>query len=273
MQRVDDTAGDERGVPGLYLAGRPAGGAARPAGPEAADDAQTGPGAEAAGPASRAGHLPQDRHQAILEATKQVGSLLKRQNHRFALAGSVAVYAHGGAARLQHDADFCIRREDADAVAATLTEAGLIVFEPPEDWLWKAKCLGQDIDLLFELAHEPVTAQVLDRAQELPVDSVLMPVLAPTDLLRSLLASFSEHHCDFGAVLPIARALREKVDWDRVRADCRETPMPAAFLYLLERLRVIAPEGQESPDSHGSPVSQESPIGQGIPEHPEGEQS
>ncbi len=188
----------------------------------------------------------QDRQQAILEAAKQVGSLLKRQGHRFALAGSVAVYAHGGSGRLQHDADFCVRREDADAVVATLEEAGLDVVEPPEDWLWKTRCLGQDIDLLFELAHEPVTAEVLERAVELPLDSVHMPVLAATDLVRSLLASFSEHHCDFGAVLPIARALREKVDWERIREDCGDAPMPEAFLYLLERLQVIPPGGERS---------------------------
>jgi hypothetical protein len=189
---------------------------------------------------------PHDRHQAILEAAKQVGSLLKRQEHRFALAGSVAVYAHGGSARLQHDADFCVRREDAGAVAATLEEAGLTVVEPPEDWLWKTRCLGEDIDLLFELAHQPVTSEVLERAVELPLDSVRMPVLAATDLVWSLLASFSEHHCDFGAALPIARALREKVDWERIREDCVDAPMPEAFLYLLERLRVIPPAGGPS---------------------------
>ncbi|MET7488494.1 nucleotidyltransferase family protein [Streptomyces sp. NPDC005538] len=184
---------------------------------------------------------PPDLHQAILEAAKQVGSLLKRDGHRFALAGSAAVYAHGGPRRLGHDADFCVRREDAEAVAATLTEAGLTVVEPPEDWLWKAKCLDQDIDLLFEMAHRPVTSELLGRAVELPLDSVHMPVLDATDLLWSLLASFSEHHCDFGAVLPIARELREKVDWGRIRADCADEPMPEAFLYLLERLRVITP--------------------------------
>ncbi|WP_320783758.1 hypothetical protein [Streptomyces sp. CRN 30] len=185
--------------------------------------------------------LPRDRNQAILEAAKQVGALLKRQGHPFALAGSVAVYAHGGSGNLQHDADFCVRPEDAEAVAATLQEAGLLVYTPPEDWLIKAKCLGQDVDVIFELAHQPVTLEMLDRAEELPVDSVRMPVLAPTDLMRSLLGAFSEHYCDFGSVLPIARALREKIDWAEVRRDCGAAPMPAAFLFLLERLDVIAP--------------------------------
>ncbi|MFF0363446.1 nucleotidyltransferase family protein [Streptomyces fungicidicus] len=183
--------------------------------------------------------LPRDRNQAILEAAKQVGAVLKRGGHLFALAGSVAVHAHGGSGNLQHDVDFCVRPEDAEPVAATLRDAGLTVYAPPEDWLLKATCFGQDVDLIFELAHRPVSAEMLRRARELPVESVRMPVLAPTDLLSGLVAAFSEHHCDFGAVLPIARALREKVDWEQVRRDCGDEPMPAAFFFLLERLNVI----------------------------------
>lgn len=184
---------------------------------------------------------PRDRSQAILEAAKQIGALLKREGHMFALAGSVAVYAHGGSGHFQHDADFCVRRSDAEAVVDTLTEAGLTVRTPPEDWLMKTTCLGQDVDILFELAHRPVTTDILSRAQELPVDSVLMPVLAPTDLMRGLIEPFSEHYCDFGPVLAAARALREKVDWEDVRRSCGDEPMPAAFFFLLERLNVIAP--------------------------------
>ncbi|PZH05429.1 hypothetical protein C1I97_18930 [Streptomyces sp. NTH33] len=211
------------GSPGLRLAaGR--GGQPSPHGPEPQDR-----------------HLPHDRNQAILEAAKQVGALLKRKGHAFALAGSVAAYAHGGSENLQHDADFCVRPADAEEVADTLREGGLTVHAPPEDWLIKAKCFDQDVDIIFELAHQPVSLEMLERAEELPVDSVRMPVLSPTDLLWSLVGAFSEHHCDFGAVLPVARALREKVDWDRVRRDCGDEPMPAAFFFLLERLNVISP--------------------------------
>ncbi|CAM5421675.1 Nucleotidyltransferase family protein OS=Streptomyces tendae OX=1932 GN=GUR47_22515 PE=4 SV=1 [Streptomyces tendae] len=205
------------------------------------------PAAGEAGPVTRheAPHedLPLDRNQAILQAAKQVGSILKKAEHPFALAGSVAVYAHGGTQNLQHDVDFCIRPEDADAVAATLRAAGLVVYTPPEDWLLKADCLGQQVDLIFEMAHDPVTTELLARAQDLSVDSVLMPVLSPTDLLRGLLAAFSEHHCDFGAVLPIARTLREKIDWEALRRECGEEPMPAAFFFILERLEIVPPSG------------------------------
>ncbi|MET9776529.1 hypothetical protein ABZ023_20070 [Streptomyces sp. NPDC006367] len=187
------------------------------------------------------GELPVDLNQAILQTAKQVGAILKKAGHPFALAGSVAVYAHGCTQNLRHDVDFCIRPDDAEAVAGTLRKAGVEVRTPPEDWLLKADCLGQQVDLIFELAHRPVTSRMLERAEELSVDSVLMPVLSPTDLLRGLLASFSEHHCDFGAVLPVARTLREKVDWDELRHDCGDAPLPAAFFYVLERLEIISP--------------------------------
>lgn len=208
----------------------------------------SGPAPVPAGPVPhpQAQDLPQDRSQAILEAAKRVGTVLKKKGHPFALAGSVAVYAHGGSRHLQHDADFCILPEDAEAVAATLREAGLGVRTPPEDWLLKTTCFDQDVDLIFELARRPVGPELLERAQQLPVDSVRMPVLAPTDLMRSLVAVFSEHHCDFGSVLPVARALREKVDWEELRRTCGDEPMPAAFLFLLERLHVIEP-GKEQP--------------------------
>lgn len=187
-----------------------------------------------------AGALPLDRTQAILETTKQVGALLKTAGHPFALAGGVAAYVHGAAATLRHDADFCVLPADADAVAATLRRAGVHVFTPPEDWLLKARCLGQDVDLIFAPSRRPVTAELLEAATVLPVDSVHMPVLSATDLLIGLLEAFSEHHCDFGAVLPIARALREKIDWPRVRRVCGARPMATAFLFLLQELGVVA---------------------------------
>lgn len=188
-----------------------------------------------------------DRMQAILEATKQVAGLLKAAGHPFALAGGVAAYAHGNMARLEHDADFCVLPEDAGAVAGTLRKAGIPVYDPPEDWLFKARCRGQDVDLIYELKQQPVTRELLDRAEILPVDSVVMPVLAPTDLLIGLLNALSEHHCDFSGVLPLARTLREKIDWNRVRRVCGDAPMPDAFLFLLERLGVIAPRGPGTP--------------------------
>ncbi|MER7540903.1 nucleotidyltransferase family protein [Streptomyces sp. NPDC097704] len=189
--------------------------------------------------------LPPDHTQAILETTKEVGAVLKASGRPFALVGSVAAYAHGIPVRLQHDTDFALLREDADVVTESLRERGVQIVEPPEDWLVKARAGGEEIDLIFSLAGRPVTAELLARAQTLPVDSVHMPVLAPTDLMTCRLLALSEHHCDFGPLLPMARGLRERIEWEQVREAVVGAPMGEAFLYLLELLDVL-------PRRHGS---------------------
>ncbi|NML51778.1 hypothetical protein HHL19_22790 [Streptomyces sp. R302] len=221
-------------------------------GDTAADDRRhTGP----AGFAARTdrGHrrrdLPADHTQAILEVTKEVAGVLKSSGCPFALVGSVAAYAHGIPVRLQHDVDFAVRREDAEQVTPLLGEHGIEIVEPPEDWLVKGRRNGEQIDLIFALAGRPVTTELLRRAETLPVDSVHMPVIHPTDLMVGRMAAFSEHHCDFGTLLPVARGLRERVDWDRVREESGDKPMAAAFLYLLERLDVVP----SRPDDGGEP--------------------
>ncbi|MEU3298978.1 nucleotidyltransferase family protein [Streptomyces sp. NPDC006678] len=216
----------------LHLAGA-AGGPTHAAGGSAAHGAAHG---QAHGATD---DLPKDHTQAILETTKQVAALLKEAGCPFALAGSVAAHAHGVPAVLQHDTDFCIRREDVDEVVGTLGDGGIEIVAAPEDWLVKARAGGEQIDLIFELSHRRVTDELLARATVLPVDSVRMPVLAPYDLLSSRLAALTEQHCDFGPVLTIARTLRERIDWGTLRAEHRDEPFAEAFLCLLERLGVI----------------------------------
>lgn len=185
------------------------------------------------------GQLPKDHTQAILEATKRVAALLKQSGQPFALAGSVAAFAHGVPATFQHDTDFCVRPEDADSVIAALEAGGIAMRRAPEDWLVKGRSGGEEIDLIFELARRPVSAELLERATVKAVDSVWMPVLAPTDLMDSRLAALCEHYCDFGDLLPMARMLREQIDWERLDRVHRAAPLADAFFYLLERLHVI----------------------------------
>ncbi|MEU2237821.1 nucleotidyltransferase family protein [Streptomyces sp. NPDC018338] len=195
------------------------------------------------------GPLPKDHTQAILEVTKHVAALLKRTGKPFALAGSVAAFAHGLPARFQHDTDFCVRPEDADAAIKALEGGGIAMRRAPEDWLVKGRSGGEEIDLIFELARRPVSTELLGRASVKAVDSVWMPVLSPTDLMESRLAALCEHYCDFGDLLPMARMLREQIDWDRLDRDHRAAPLPDAFLHLLESLRVIDRRpGDEGPD-------------------------
>ncbi|RSS82530.1 hypothetical protein EF903_27115 [Streptomyces sp. WAC05292] len=192
-------------------------------------------------PTTETGELPQDHTGAILEVTKRVASLLKASGRPFALAGSVAAFAHGAPARFQHDTDFCVRPEDAEEVVAALRKGGIEMRESSEDWLVKGSADGEQIDLIFELARRPVGADLLARAEVRSVASVYMPVLAPTDLMDGRLAALTEHYCDFGDLLPIARVLRERIDWVRLDREYRDIPLADAFLYLLERLDIIEP--------------------------------
>lgn len=205
-------------------------------------------------PSPRGRALPADHTQAILEATKEVGAVLKKSGCPFAVVGSVAAYAHGIPVPLQHDTDFALRREDGETVTGLLRERGVEIVDPPEDWLVKARSGGEEIDLIFSLAGRRVTGELLERAWTLPVDSVHMPVIAPTDLMECRLAALSEHHCDFGALLPVARGLRERVDWAQVREATCDRPMAMAFLYLLELLDVIPAAGRrgEQPQARTS---------------------
>ncbi len=66
-----------------------------------------------------------------------------------------------------------------------------------------------------------------------------MRVLAPTDVLATKLLALKEHEVDYDSVLEIARALREQIDWDVLRASGRRaSPYAKAFFTLVDELGV-----------------------------------
>lgn len=67
-----------------------------------------------------------------------------------------------------------------------------------------------------------------------------MPVLEATELVIHKLASLDEHYCDLAAVLPVLRALREQVDWERTQRETDDNPFAAAVLFLLRRLDIVS---------------------------------
>jgi hypothetical protein len=69
-------------------------------------------------------------------------------------------------------------------------------------------------------------------------------VVSATQLMIHKLLSYTQHYCDFATGLPIARSLREQIDWDRVRGETAKSPYAEAFLVLLDRLDVVAQPGE-----------------------------
>ena len=180
----------------------------------------------------------------VRELLKRTAVALKQADVPFALCGGYAAWVRG-APEPVHDADFLVTAADADRAGKALAEAGLEVVEPAEDWLIKVVGEQAFIDVLWRTCGKSVELDLVERAEVLPVLSVQMPVLAATDIVTTKLLALDEHYCDFARDLPVARALREQVDWDVVRRDVAENDFAVVFLILLERLGIIdGPDGE-----------------------------
>ena len=177
------------------------------------------------------------RNDELRDALKRAASAFKAQGPEFALAGSYALWVHG-APEPVHDVDFVVAEDDADTAAKALEEAGFSIDRPPEDWLFKA-CTGNVVvDVLHRLNGVPVEAATIAGADLVEVLAIAMPVLTPTHVVAETLSSLNEHHCDFAALLPGVRAVREQVNWDQVRKSTADNDFAAAFLFLTDRLGI-----------------------------------
>jgi hypothetical protein len=192
--------------------------------------------------------MSEDGRDGLREALKRTAVALKESGVPFALAGGYAAWARGGP-EPEHDVDFVIAEDDAAVVADSLAKRDLRVVQPPEDWLFKVFTDDAMVDVVFRLSGSVVHRATLERADELEVLSVRMPVMSATDVVVGKLNAMDEHQCDLAPHLAVARSLREQVDWDRVRSETGDNPFAAALLLLLERLGIIAPDVGALPTS------------------------
>ena len=174
----------------------------------------------------------------LITTLKRVASVLKGAGIPFALAGGFAAYARGGTSS-DHDVDFLLRERDVDQALDALAEVGFRTVRPPEDWLVKVYDDDLMVDLIFRPVDNPVTDETLADSDPISVSAILMPVISATVLMEHKLLTFGQHYCDFAKALPLARSLREQIDWRRVRKATEESPYAQAFLVLLQKLDVI----------------------------------
>jgi len=181
---------------------------------------------------------------AIESSLKKAVAALREADVPFLLAGGLAVWARGGP-EVRHDLDFVIRPEDADRALAVLADAGMELEKPPEEWLHKAWDGDVLIDLIFAPRGLEVTDEVIERGELLHVVGITIPVMAIEDVLATKLMALHEHELDYTAVLRIARAVREQIDWQSLRTRTRSSPYAAAFFVMCEELGIVPI------DSHG----------------------
>ncbi|XVV14033.1 nucleotidyltransferase [Actinoplanes sp. CA-131856] len=182
--------------------------------------------------------MPHQVDEGLATTLKKVASTLKAAGIPFALGGSFAVWAHGGHSS-DHDVDFLLREQDKEQALAELAKAGFRTEQPPEDWLVKVYDEDRMVDLIYRPVETPVTDETLRDTEQISVEAIYMPVLSASQLMIHKLLSYSQHYCDFATGLPVARSLREQIDWDRVRRETSKSPYAEAFLILLDRLDVV----------------------------------
>ena len=172
------------------------------------------------------------------ESLKKAVAALREAGVPFLLGGSLAVWARGGP-ETHHDLDFVIKPEDADRALQVLADAGMRVEKPPEEWLHKAWDGDVLIDLIFAPRGLDVTDEVIERGELLHVIGISIPVMAIEDVLATKLMALDEHRLDYTSVLGIARAVREQIDWEALRARTVESPYAKAFFTLCEELDIV----------------------------------
>jgi Uncharacterised nucleotidyltransferase len=182
---------------------------------------------------------PPAETELIVATLRKAAAALRDAEVPFALAASVAAWARGGP-HPSNDLDVAVRPEDAERALAALEATGMRGERPPEDWLLKAWDGGVMIDLIWDFEGLPPVEELLQRADELSVEAIPMRVLTLEDVLVSRLSAMGEHHLDFAGPLALARALRERIDWEDVRRRTAGSPYAHGFLAMLDALGIVA---------------------------------
>jgi hypothetical protein len=173
----------------------------------------------------------------LVASMKRAAAALRDAEIEFMLGGGLAIWARGGPAT-DHDVDFLVRERDAERGLDALVGAGMRAELAPEEWLYKAYDGSTLVDLIFRPAGGPVGDEHFARGTELEVGAQTILVASINDVLVTKLLALTEQEPDFRAVLEVARALREQIDWDDVERRSSSSPFARAFFTLVDGLGI-----------------------------------
>jgi len=185
--------------------------------------------------------MPESSFEELIDAMKGAAGILQEAGVPFVLGGGLSAWARGGP-RSEHDVDFLLKPEDADTARDAFERAGWRTEKPPEGWLYKTwNDNGALVDLIFNPASGPITDELIERSPEAEVMALRVHVSTLEDVMVAKLLALTEQEPDFSAALEWARALREQIDWDTVRARTEASAFAKAFFTLVEGLGIVEP--------------------------------
>jgi hypothetical protein len=173
--------------------------------------------------------------EAIGETLKKATAVLRDGGLPFVVGGSLASWARGGP-EPRHDLDIMVKPQDAEQALELLEGAGMRAERPPEGWLFKAYDGDVMVDVIFYPKGLDMTDEVIARAEEIDVLAIRMPVMSLEDMLTTKLLALDEHSLSYTSLIQIARALREQIDWNTLRARTSGSPYAKPFFVLAEEL-------------------------------------
>jgi hypothetical protein len=183
--------------------------------------------------------VPESSFDELIEAMKASAAILQGSGIPFVLGGGLSAWARGGP-KSEHDVDFLLKPEHADAALDAFEAAGWKTERPPEGWLYKTWYEnGALVDLIFNPASGPITDEIIERAPVSEVMALRVNVSTLEDVMVSKLMAMTEQEPDYSSVLEWARALREQIDWEDVRSRTEASPFAKAFFTLVEALGIV----------------------------------
>jgi predicted nucleotidyltransferase len=191
-------------------------------------------------PLSRLSSAPDDDPLlGALAATLNKAALaLKDAEIEFMLGGSVASWVRGGPGPTK-DIDLLVRPDDAERALEALGDTGMRTERRAEDWFVKAHDGDIPVDVIFRPGGIVVDDEMFERADEIRVMAITMPVVSIDDLVVTKLMVLNEHSLNLEPLLAIARAVREQIDWEAVRTRTQQSPYANAFFTLVEELGLV----------------------------------
>jgi predicted nucleotidyltransferase len=179
-----------------------------------------------------------DCFEKIEVTLRRAVDALRGRRVPFLLGGSLAAWVRGGPESC-NDLDLMVRREDADAALVALEEAGMRGERPPEGWLYKAWDGDVLVDLIFDPKGLSIDDATFERSELVSAWGLELRAMALEDVLVTKLRALHEHYLEYDSLLQIARAVRERIDWERVRQATEDSPYARAFFTIAEGLGLI----------------------------------